>query len=249
MTVKSDRRKSPKARKAKEFTFPCNLAQTKHQCLFGALSPQEIKGLAEITREVCYKRREPIIFEGDRADFFYEVCSGVLRISKNLADGRRQITGFLYPGDVLGFALAGAYIYGAEAIKPARLCRLPQGALRNLAERSPSLRTHLFTIASNELAMAQEHLLLVGRKSAREKVASFLTMLARRSLSANFERSVVELPMSRSDISDYLGLSIESVSRAFTSLQREGLIKIVPSRITLLQPDQLKQMAAGAKAA
>jgi len=141
-----------------------------------------------------------------------------------LQDGRRQITGFLAPGDFLGLAARQTYAYSAEAITEADLCRFKVGELETLLEEMPPVRERLYEIANDELAAAQEQMLCLGRKTAKERVASFLISQLRHGAGCDDGAAEFDLPMSRSDIADYLGLTIETVSRTFTALREEGLI-------------------------
>ena len=147
----------------------------------------------------------------------------MLKLSKLLSDGRRQVTGFLLPGDYLGLASAERYIYSAEAVTPVRICRFARAAFLGLLEQFPALEKALLGRAATELAAAQKQMLLLGRKTARERVATFLAELAAR---AGNQGGVVELSMTRTDIADYLGITTETVSRTLTSLRKDGLIDI-----------------------
>jgi CRP/FNR family transcriptional regulator len=130
------------------------------------------------TREV--DRGQMLFIEGDPAKFLYTIVGGTLQIYKLLPDGRRQITGFLFPGDFLGLADDGVYAYSAEAVIDTALHRYRFEELATLLARYPEMENRLFTIASHELAEAQEQMLLLGRKTATEKVASFLLAFGER---------------------------------------------------------------------
>ena len=186
---------------------------------------------------------ETLFAEGDDADSIYEVVSGTLRLYKLLPDGRRQIMGFPTAGHLLGLAPEGSHVYTAEAITEVTLCRYPRASFDRLVDNVPGLARRLWNVTSDELRFAQDQLLLLGRKTATEKVASFLLLLADQQKS---EDETVAVPMTRSDMGDYLGLTIETVSRTLTKLKRDKLIAL-PSldKIEILDSDRLNEVATG----
>lgn len=184
---------------------------------------------------------ETVFAEGDEADSIYEVVRGTLRLYKILPDGRRQIMGFPTTGHLLGLAPAGSHVYTAEALTEVTLCRYPRASFHRLVNEVPGLAKRMWAVTSDELRFAQDQLLLLGRKSATEKVASFLLMLAEQQ-----DTDRLSLPMTRTDIGDYLGLTIETVSRTLTKLKREKLIALLQvNTMELLDRDALEAVAAG----
>jgi CRP/FNR family transcriptional regulator len=166
----------------------------------------------------------------------------MLGLYKLLADGRRQVVGFLVPGDFLGLAFGRTYVHTAEAITPVAACRFPRARFMGLLEEFPALERDILSRTSNELAAAQRQMLLLGRKTARERLASFLVDLAERS---DADGGPLELPMGRADIADHLGLTIETVSRTFTGLRREGVIDLPSAhRLVVRKPGELARIAA-----
>jgi CRP/FNR family transcriptional regulator len=162
--------------------------------------------------------------EGDPVKFLYTVVGGTFQMYKLLPDGRRQITGFLFPGDFLGLANDDVYAYSAEAITDAALHQYRFEEMERLLARYPEMENRLLTIASHELAEAQEQMLLLGKKTATEKVASFLLSFAERAAQRGEGRDVLFMPMTRNAIADYLGITTETVSRTLTRLRHDGLI-------------------------
>lgn len=204
----------------------CQACAVRSIAVCNVLDNDELERLASITGQHTAANRETIIYEGDPAEHLFNVTRGAIKLYKLLGDGRRQITGFLFPGDFLGLALHDRYAYSAEAIGPTQLCRFPRAKLERLLGELPKLERRLLQTASNELASAQDQMLLLGRKSARERIATFLLTLSARAVRRGVDSEIVDLPMSRSDIGDYLGLTIETVSRTFTILKRDGLIEL-----------------------
>jgi CRP/FNR family nitrogen fixation transcriptional regulator len=179
---------------------------------------------------MSFGRNGEIYGEGEPADFVYKVISGTVRTYKVLADGRRQIGAFYLPGDVFGLEVGEEHSFSAEAIAATKVLVVKRSALMNLAARDGNVARELWAVTGRELARVQEHILLLV-KTAQERVVGFLfEMAARRPPS-----DTVELPMSRQDIADYLGLTIETVSRTLTNLEHEAAIELPNSRRIVLR--------------
>ena len=152
----------------------------------------------------------------------------------------------LFAGDFLGLANNETYAYSAEAVTHVALCRFPRRQLEALLERYPKMERRLLGMASHELAAAQEQMLLLGRKTAREKIASFLLTLSRRARKRGQRDNPVAVPMSRTDIGDFLGLTTETVSRTFTQLKTAKLIVLLPNgKVELADLEALQEIAEG----
>jgi CRP-like cAMP-binding protein len=171
-------------------------------------------------------RNAEIYGEGEPAEYFYQVVSGAVRTYKVLSDGRHQIGAFHFPGDVFGMEPGENHRFGAEAIAASVIRFAKRDVIIDRAGRDHALATELWTRTADDLTIAQDHMLLLGRKSAEERVATFLLQLAAR---ASAERTI-DLPMSRQDIADYLGLTIETVSRTLTQLKGKAAIELPSSR-------------------
>ncbi len=156
-------------------------ATARHLTICGALDEQELAQMSAIVSYLELAPGDPLFDEGQPAEHVFNVTAGAVKVYKLLADGRRQMTGFLFPGDFLGLANEETYAYSAEAVTHTVLCRFPRRKLERLLEQYPKMVHRLLGMASHELAVAQEQMLLLGRKTAREKIASFLLMMSRRS--------------------------------------------------------------------
>ena len=178
----------------------------------------------------CLAKDEPIFAEGDRAACFYKVVSGAVRTSKLLSDGRRQIDAFHLPGDIFGIESGGEHRFTAEALGPATVVAYRRCGLEVLAATDAAFSRQIVAAMMRSLERAQDHMLLLGRKSAMEKIATFLLDMAERFAGIDH----VDLPMSRTDIADHLGLTIETVSRSLTQLERRGVIELPAHRRTIL---------------
>ncbi|MBF9232655.1 helix-turn-helix domain-containing protein [Microvirga alba] len=193
--------------------------------------------------EFCHAGHS-IFWEGDVASDTFRVSEGVLRLYRILPDGRRAITGFAFPGDVLGLAFHDRYFYTAEAVTTVRLRRFPHGRLQALAADCPHLHYEILQVIANELGAAQEQMVLLGQKSAEERVASFLLMNGLRVAKDRSAPIVFDLPMTRLDMADYLGLTIETVCRAVTKLRQAGLVSLEGRhKVFLHKPDELARFA------
>ena len=181
-----------------------------------------------------------LFWEGDQAGQIFDVLEGVLRVYKILPDGRRAIMGFVYPGDVLGVSFQDRYLFSAEAVTAVKVRRFSRAQFFSLVNESPDLRPQLFALLCDEMSAAQDQMLLLGRKCAEERVVSFLLSVHRKC----GEGVEIELPMSQLDMADYLGLTIETVSRMMTSLSRRGLIHATGRhRIALRRLSALRDIA------
>jgi len=180
--------------------------------------------------------------EGDPADDVFTITAGMVKLYKLMSDGRRQIVGFLVPGDFLGLAFGRTYVYSAEAVVATTTCRFGRGQFLALLDACPTLEKEILARTATELAAAQEQMLLLGRKTARERVASFVLALARRRKIG--QGQPFELLMSRADIADYLGLTVETVSRTLGLLGKDQLIQLVDAHAVLIRhPAALEQVA------
>lgn len=190
--------------------------------------------------------KEFLFAEGDPTTHLFRVETGAISLYKVLADGRRQIVGFAYPGDLIGLGAQGEHVMNAQAIKPTRLRCLPFAALHQSAAKDPMLGFRLYEALARELAATRDLMLTTGQRSATERVVGFLLALSRRAVRNGQDPAEFELPMTRADIGDFLGLTIETVSRTFTKLKTIGLIELPQSnRVKLLDVDALESLAAG----
>jgi len=232
-------------------THPCFDCAVRSVSLCAVLESRELRGFRGAGATVRRAAGETILLEGYTATHVYNLVSGVLRLSKLLADGRRQIAGFLFPGDFLGITMEDEHAFTAEAVTDSTLCQFPRARFDNFVQHHPGLERRLYAIAAHELAAARRQLVLLGRKTAAERVVSFLLMLDERSrLACHREEGEadgdVTLAMSRSDIADYLGLRIETISRELSALKAARLIRLTSTQtVRLVDRERLEQIAEG----
>jgi len=208
-----------------------------------ALELSDLERLDALAETITFRAGRTIFVEGEIAASVYTVKSGTLRLYRILPDGRRQIVGFVTAGDFIGLSLSERCAYSADAIDDAVVCRFDRTAYVNFVSQTPRLLRRLHEATSHELTLAQDHMVLLGRRSAEEKVATFLLSLRERMRRLGASVVTLALPMSRTDLADHLGLTIETVSRVISKLGRERVLLVVPNGVRILNPEELERRA------
>jgi CRP/FNR family nitrogen fixation transcriptional regulator len=185
----------------------------------GADGPEELDAVGTVC---SFARNETIFDEGEDMSASYRVLSGVVRLCRVTSDGRRQIAGFRLPGDLLGLEWTDEYEMTAEAVREVVAVRYARARLDRLSREKPAVRDHLLIHLRQDLRSAQEHLIMLGCQTATERVSSFLLQLARRTGAT--DGTLIDMQLGRQDIADYLGLTLETVSRTFSELSSQGVI-------------------------
>lgn len=209
-----------------------------------ALPLAERDTLEPLGRRVSLDQKETLFGQDEPADSVFNVISGALRMYRILPDGRRQVTGFAFPGDFIGLSMLDRYAVSADSLVPVTACKFERLAFRDLVCRQPGLMMHLHEITGQELSRAKDMMMLLGRRTADEKIAAFLVGLQVRYARIGQSTVTLELPMGRLDIADHLGLTIETVSRTLSRLDRDGCILIVPGGVRLIDQARLDRMSA-----
>lgn len=230
----------------------CEGCSSRHISLCSVLNGNDLKIFSGISTDVRKSARQVICSEDEDADNIYNIRAGAVRISKMLSDGRRQITGFLFAGNFFGLSCKDKYSFTAEAITDVEICSFPRARIMDSFRRFPELGERVFDMTRTELDATHDQMLLLGRKTAQEKLCSFLLTMkektSRSGANCSGERTdnEVDLPMSRSDIADFLGLTVETISRQFTTLHKLDLIGLDGShRVLLKEPETLAALAQG----
>ncbi len=232
-----------------ELPAKCDRCVVRHKAICGALSENELKDLNRIARQ----RRIPTgqVIAADSDIVFANILDGVVKLTKTLSDGRQQIVGLQFPPDFLGRIYAKESPYFAEAATDVELCAFPKDGFERMLRQYPDLEHRLFENTLDELDSAREWMLLLGRKTARERVASLLLMIARRAPDVGCTHtpeirfSRFSLPLTRADLADYLGLTLETVSRQITNLKKEGVIELVDNREIIVPDVDILEDVAG----
>ena len=188
-----------------------------------------------------------LYYEGDQAQHFFKIVSGVVRLCKVTEDGRRQIAAFLTAGDFLGWTIQDNYSYSAEAVTCVTLLKYSRRQVDKMVQTDPAATRLVLVLLSDQLALAQDHLLLLGRMTAAERISAFLLNLTKWPGAPRIDATTVELPMTRKDIADYLGLTIETVSRTMSAMRRNGLVSFTKAdSIRLNRCEALERLAMAA---
>lgn len=238
---------------------PINLAMTSSACcqaktncadckvrllsVCAALDSDELCILEALAHDVGFAPKMTLFTQEQPANAVYNVTDGVVRLYKLLPDGRRQVVGFALPGDFLGLAMDDHYGFSADAVGTVKACRFSREAFSNLVDEKPHLLRRLHEFATHELRLAQDQMVVLGRRTADEKVASFLVGLRDRWARINQISVTIPLPMSRQDIADFLGLTIETVSRTLSQLARDKVILVMPEGVRLMNVARIEVMA------
>ncbi|MCB2079635.1 MAG: Crp/Fnr family transcriptional regulator [Novosphingobium sp.] len=225
----------------------CDLCVVRNRAICSSLDAKELHALNAIGRRRTLKPGESLMWEGEDSVLVANVIEGVLKLSTGTEDGREQIVGVVYPSEFIGRPFGGTTGHGVTALTESRVCVFARRDFDAFAREHPDLEHKLLERTLGELDRTRRWMLLLGRKSASEKLASFLIEMSERLTSATCETNFdhpkakrLELPFSRQQIADVLGLTIETVSRQFTRLKSEGIIDL-PSRreVVILDPDAL----------
>lgn len=224
----------------------CEACTVRGLTICNSLGPGDHEKLAGLVQHLLLEPHQAIFQELEAADYVYTITSGCVAMSKSLADGRRQITGFMGPGDFLGLAVEEAHHYSAETLTPTHLCRYPRKRFRSVMQSVPALEQRMYALAADELALAQEQILLLGRKTALERLATFLLMMRRRAEQRGLPTNPLRLSMARTEVADYLGLTVETVSRGFSKLRAKGAITLDSAELVRLANPALLEELSGA---
>ncbi|WP_051068989.1 Crp/Fnr family transcriptional regulator [Mesorhizobium metallidurans] len=225
----------------------CVHCEARHRGVCGALDPDNLVGLANTCSRRQIESGVELIGDAQAVDSYSNLLSGVVKLTKSLSDGRQQIVGLQFAPHFLGRPFKVESSINAEAVTAVTLCSFPRAAVERMMKGSPEFEHRLLKQTLNELDEAREWLVTLGRKTASEKVASFLLMIAR-----NIDSSVdpvarsasFDLPLTRAEISDFLGITNETVSRQLTQLRADGVIRIENTRHVMVDSmSRLRSMA------
>lgn len=222
----------------------CAACAVRSLSICDALDHADLAEFERIARNVQLAPNEAMFTAGQVASAVHNLTAGVARLYKLLPDGRRQVIGFALPGDFIGVSPSDRYSCSADAIDSVTACRLSREAFTHFIEQRPQFLLRINEFAARELMLAQDQMLLLGRRTAEEKVAAFLVGWRERLARIGDARETITLPMSRQDIADYLGLTIETVSRTLTRFEREKMLAIVTGGVRLLDSPRAEALAA-----
>ncbi|RIV85586.1 Crp/Fnr family transcriptional regulator [Aurantiacibacter zhengii] len=228
----------------------CDTCVVRNRAICAGLGADELVTLNAIGRRRTLEPGEPLIWEGDESVLVANVIEGVLKLSSSTEDGREQIVGVVYPSDFIGRPFGGAAGHSVTALTEARVCVFARADFDRFAGEHPKLEHKLLERTLGELDRTRKWMLLLSRKTAQEKVATFLLEMSDRLLETGCEGPSsgplrkFDLPFSRQQVADVLGLTIETVSRQMTTLKREGVIDLPTRRtVEILDRTALEDMA------
>lgn len=222
----------------------CRACEARHGGVCGVMTPQQLTELAKHTKRRMITPGAEVIGQGEKVHTYANILRGVVKLSKMLHDGRQQIVGLQFAPDFIGRPFARESTLTAEAATEAEICAMPKAIVDRMVADNAELEHKLHQQALVELDEARDWMLTLGRKTAQEKVASFLYLIAIHFDPESLDNSTFDLPLSRADIADFLGLTIETVSRQLTKLRAEGVITIENNRhVAVPDMDRLASVA------
>ena len=216
--------------KQEESTSRCALCKIRAYSFCRCLSEDKLQIFSKISFEKKYTDKQSIFHQNDPSTHLYNITEGNVKIYQLLDDGRIQIIGFLYPGDFFGTYRNHKYNYSAEAIGYLKTCVFEQKMLDKYLDENPALAKELLNQTSFELTLAQDRITVLGKLNAVERIARFLLNVSNQRERIGWQNNPISLAMTRLDIADYLGLTIETVSREFSKLKTSNIIKIISSK-------------------
>ena len=225
----------------------CETCPIRHKAVCSYSSPAQLVELDEIKFYRDYEAGQEIVGQGENTQSLGSIVSGVVALQKTMEDGRRQMVGLLFPADFVGRPLRPISSFDAVAVTPVRMCMFRRGEFERILRENEGLERRLLEMTLDELDAARDWMLLLGRKSAREKLSSFLLLLARRHAARDKKSlgdgAVVDLPLTREAIAEFIGLTIETVSRQFTALRNEGIVETGRNSFSVEDLAALSEMA------
>ncbi|WP_146588335.1 transcriptional regulator FnrL [Puniceibacterium confluentis] len=228
----------------------CKACPIRHSAVCAECDTDELAILEQVKSYRTYAPGESLASAGEKLDHLSSLVTGCATMSRTLEDGRRQAVGLLLPADFIGRPGRAISLYDIEAVSEVTLCRFERVQFERLVRETPHIAARLLTMTLDELDAAREMAVTLGRRTAREKIASFLVSMARRQTAVT-KRAVpvspvlLHLPLSRQAIADHLGLTIETVSRQLTQLRKSGLISVIDSRDITIPDFESLQLEAG----
>ena len=222
----------------------CAFCSVSTSGLCAALTSAQLVEFERMGKHAMFAPKEALFSQGEVSTRIFIVTEGVVRLYKLLSDGRRQVIGFKLAGDIVGLSAAETHALSGDAINHVAACQLSKQSFARFSHEKPAMLRKMNELANRELARAHERMMLLGRFSADEKMASFLVGWRERLAGLGRAKIDVPLPMSRRDIADYLGLTIETVSRTFTKLEKENVVAVIPGGVRIVDERRAVQLAA-----
>ena len=246
MTISSQQKKSATEVCPHNSSISCGNCRLGSICLPLALDDGDIVKLDEIVRRGRpLQKGEHLYRESDNFCSVYAVRAGAIKAYRITGDGQEQVTGFYFPGEIIGMdgIAKGKYACSAKALETSAVCEIPFHKLEELSTLVPSMQRHFFQLMSQEITTDQQLITLLSKNSAEERIASLLISISARNARRKLSETHFRLPMSRTDIGNFLGLTVETVSRVISRFNKQGLISVDSKEVVLLDLDGLKETA------
>ena len=227
---------------------PCSDCPIRHRAVCARCDQDELNRLEQIKYYRSFQAGQTIIWSGDRMDFVGSVVSGIASLTQTMEDGRRQMVGLLLPSDFVGRPGRPTAAFDVTATTDVVMCCFRKKPFETLIAETPNIAQRLLEMTLDELDAAREWMLLLGRKTAREKIASLISIIVRREATLHKRKTAgmltVDLPLTREEMADYLGLTLETVSRQISGLKKDGVISLEGNRhVSIPDIDRLLEEA------
>ena len=223
----------------------CGACPIRHRAICARCDDDELALLEGMKSYTSFEAGQPIIWRGDELSHFSSIVSGIASLSRTLEDGRTQMVGLLLPSDFIGRPGREMVDFDVTAVTDVTLCRFQRKPFETLVEEVPHISQRVMEMALDELNAAREWMVLLGRKTAREKIATFIEMIIRRDSVPLHTQTNHVLPLTREEIANFLGLTLETVSRQFSALKKAGVIEFADRRSFVIRDLEALHIATG----
>ncbi|MEM6940743.1 MAG: Crp/Fnr family transcriptional regulator [Pseudomonadota bacterium] len=223
----------------------CGSCPIRHRAVCARCDDDELSRLEQIKSYSTIEAGQPIIWRGDALVTFSSIVSGIASLSRTMEDGRTQVVGLLLPSDFIGRPGRAFVDFDVTAVSNVTLCQFRRKPFERLVDEVPHISQRMMEMALDELNAAREWMVLLGRKTAREKIATFLEMIVRRSAVPHHQISRYTLPLTREEIANFLGLTLETISRQLSAMKKEGLVEFEGRRNFVIKDFQALHRASG----
>ena len=223
----------------------CGSCPIRHRAICARCDEDELTLLEGMKSYQTFEAGQPIIWRGDDLTHFASLVSGIASLSRTLEDGRTQMVGLLLPSDFIGRPGRETVDFDVTAVTEVTLCRFQRRPFEDLVERVPHISQRMMEMALDELTAAREWMVLLGRKTAREKIATFLEMIVRRETVPTQSIQEYQLPLTREEIANFLGLTLETISRQLSALKKDGVVEFIDRRHFRIKDLNALHLASG----
>ena len=223
----------------------CGSCPIRHRAICARCDDDELSRMEEIKSYATFEAGQPILWRGDELTRFSSVVQGIASLSRTMEDGRTQVVGLLLPSDFIGRPGREHVEFDVTAVTDVTLCQFQRKPFEQLVEEVPHISQRMLEMALDELNAAREWMVLLGRKTAREKIATFLEMVVRRSTTPQVPVQNYTLPLTREEIGDFLGLTLETISRQLSAMKKDGIIEFEDRRRFVIKDLEALHLASG----